>query len=82
MLSEVADLCFLKLPLYAFLSCRIAPDGQASLTSLLTSDDTREAHSFLESDQILNLIPMGRRAERRAEQALHSRSKVDETLQS
>ena len=25
--------------------------SSSSLTSLLTSDDTREAHSFLESDQ-------------------------------
>jgi len=28
--------------------------SRSSLTSLLTSDDTREAHIFLESDQILN----------------------------
>jgi len=36
------------------------PSPGASLTSLLTSDDTRGAHSFLESDQILNLLPDGR----------------------
>ena len=41
-------------------SCRMA--GVLSLTSLLTSDDTREAHSFLESDHILNLIPLLRGA--------------------
>jgi len=32
--------------------------SSSSLTSLLTSDDTREAHRFLGSDQILNLIPL------------------------
>jgi len=34
----------------------------SSVTSLLTSDDTREAHSFLESDQLLTLIPLLRGA--------------------
>jgi len=33
--------------------CQRGETSSSSLTSLLTSDDTREAHSFLESDQLL-----------------------------
>jgi len=36
--------------------------SSSSSTSALTSDDTRETHSFLESDQILTLIPLLRGA--------------------
>jgi len=39
-----------KVPLQLASRCG-AEAFSSSLTSLLTSDDTREAHSFLESDQ-------------------------------
>ena len=46
------------MPLWIWVYCLVwwliqVASPSSSLISLLTSDDTREAHSFLESDQLL-----------------------------
>ena len=55
--SNVGSSSHRSCPLTRSGTCRKVPLHTSSLTSSLTSDDTREAHSFLESDQLLHTNP-------------------------